>query len=418
MYLKDTELSKMPGGEDLFSGLQKFNIRHVEQLASIMDSPVGSRTLTEVFMDRFDWEEIRTLLRGSDTQAISMPGLSKALAFDRNSRPSNSFTNFAYGLAAEREGIHQYRFFNKIPEHFGDDEDSVLSKNQLVRLDEALKRFPERSEGDELSDTECLHPAGGFPPPRDQGRRGTCAAFSVSAQLQLFIREHVSNFRRVTDFSEQFLYYAAKKSDGRLSEEGTTLYAVMTALQGLGVCAQSTLPYRSYVDWAQTLLFDNSVALNHVLKLAKGTRVDSFCSIPAKDRVESIKRCLRRRLPVSLGVLTFREAWGNDYAIWRGEIGLPLIRHEDDGTITLLDDCDGGHAVCVVGYVNQLDDHLTARPGGGYFIFRNSWGEAWAADSNDGRGYGTLPFEYVERYGVEACVITGVTSTTSKDESA
>lgn len=417
MYLSATRLVTMPNGGDFLVGLRKFNIRHVEQLVSLMDSAVGLRSLTEVFGDRFDWGEVKKLLRGSDVQAITMPGLSTSLVLDRGNRPSNNFSKFSYGLASDGDFKHEYRLFNTIPEHFWVNEDEVRVVSQIARLKEALNSFPQLSEEGEPSGRVCLHPVGAFPPPKDQGSRGTCAAFSASAQLQLFIREHVPKFRRVTDFSEQFIYYTAKTNDGRINEEGTTLYATMSALQESGVCAQSTLPYRPYVDWAQTLLFDNSFDLANVKKLAKGTKIASFFAIPGRDRVEWIKSCLRRRLPVSLGVLTFKEAWGNDYAIWRGEIGLPLIRTEDDGKITLLDDCDGGHAVCVVGYVDQPSEELSDRPGGGYFIFRNSWGLTWAEDSSEGRGYGMLPYEYVKRYGIEACVITGVTQTANRDES-
>ena len=58
---------------------------------------------------------------------------------------------------------------------------------------------------------------------------------------------------------------------------------------------------------------------------------------------------------------------------------------------------DDGQAICLVGYL--LD---TAAPGGGRLIFRNSWGKAWAAKSDAAAGYGTLPFEYVKKYALEA----------------
>ena len=57
----------------------------------------------------------------------------------------------------------------------------------------------------------------------------------------------------------------------------------------------------------------------------------------------------------------------------------------------------GGHAWCVVGY---MDD--ASVPGGGYFIVRNSWGPNWAAESPEAPGHAMVPYEYVERYAVEA----------------
>jgi hypothetical protein len=36
------------------------------------------------------------------------------------------------------------------------------------------------------------------------------------------------------------------------------------------------------------------------------------------------------------------------------------------------------------------------------FLFRNSWSKSWAAGSQYGAGYGTLFFEYVRQYTLEA----------------
>jgi hypothetical protein len=65
-----------------------------------------------------------------------------------------------------------------------------------------------------------------------------------------------------------------------------------------------------------------------------------------------------------------------------------------------------GHAVCVTGFVPDASE-----PMGGYFVFRNSWGSAWAntAPSAGTRyhtpqpGYGQVTASYVEKYLWEAC---------------
>jgi C1A family cysteine protease len=57
----------------------------------------------------------------------------------------------------------------------------------------------------------------------------------------------------------------------------------------------------------------------------------------------------------------------------------------------------GGHAMCMVGYV---DDQQV--PGGGYFIVRNSWGEAFGYDGEVTPGYCRIPYDYVRQYGMEA----------------
>jgi C1A family cysteine protease len=91
--------------------------------------------------------------------------------------------------------------------------------------------------------------------------------------------------------------------------------------------------------------------------------------------------------PVVLSVKTF-ASWDYPTTQDTGEIPLPI-----PGQV-----CDGGHAVCVVGY--ELSESW---PGGGAFIFRNSWGANWAKrQGRFGGGYGTLPFAYVRKHGLEA----------------
>jgi C1A family cysteine protease len=47
-----------------------------------------------------------------------------------------------------------------------------------------------------------------------------------------------------------------------------------------------------------------------------------------------------------------------------------------------------GHSVALVGYKES-----THFPGGGYFIFRNSYGEGFGA-----KGYGFMSYEYAKKY--------------------
>jgi C1A family cysteine protease len=79
-----------------------------------------------------------------------------------------------------------------------------------------------------------------------------------------------------------------------------------------------------------------------------------------------------------------------------------------DGTEILLDPCEGAHAFCIVGYEDDDREESIARPGGGCFIFRNSWGTDWAPSNEHGRGYGQIPYDYLTRYCVDACIVTGL----------
>jgi hypothetical protein len=61
-----------------------------------------------------------------------------------------------------------------------------------------------------------------------------------------------------------------------------------------------------------------------------------------------------------------------------------------------------GHAVCVLGYRSA-----PKVAGGGFFVFRNSWGSQWASTSAEfgelgGPRYGIVSAEYVNKYANEA----------------
>jgi len=97
-----------------------------------------------------------------------------------------------------------------------------------------------------------------------------------------------------------------------------------------------------------------------------------------KNPVE-IRQHLSEGRVVALSVQTY-PFW-TDAATWKsGDISLPL------GEPIL-----GGHAILLVGF-NEQEEH---------FIFRNSWSDVWASESTYARGYGTLPYAYVELDGWE-----------------
>ena len=73
-------------------------------------------------------------------------------------------------------------------------------------------------------------------PVRDQGRRGTCVAFT-----SVGLREYLDSCS--TELSEQFLYWACKQMDGFPDEPGTMIRTAMSVLSTQGVCPESNWPY-------------------------------------------------------------------------------------------------------------------------------------------------------------------------------
>ena len=77
--------------------------------------------------------------------------------------------------------------------------------------------------------------------PRNQGQRGTCVAFAVTALHEYF---HKTNGNAV-DLSEQFLYDETKKLDGFPNTCGTWQVKAAIVLKTLGQCPESTWHYNS-----------------------------------------------------------------------------------------------------------------------------------------------------------------------------
>ncbi len=133
--------------------------------------------------------------------------------------------------------------------------------------------------------------------------------------------------------------------------------------------------------------------------------------------VERVKAELALGRPVGVGLAVYQLAWYNSLGRLRGEIALPLMATSGPQA-TILDNYLGGHAVALVGYVdNSVEDEESQRPGGGYFIFRNSWGEDWAPKNDFARGHGCLPYEYLTRFCLEAQVIDGLAMPKAKTAS-
>ena len=91
--------------------------------------------------------------------------------------------------------------------------------------------------------------------------------------------------------------------------------------------------------------------------------------------LQDLKGALADGQPVAFSVSIF-QSWQNPWTYRNGDIRLPL-----PGERNL-----GGHAMCMVGYAD--DDDV---PGGGYFIVRNSWGEAFGQQGKIAPGYCRLP---------------------------
>lgn len=221
-----------------------------------------------------------------------------------------------------------------------------------------------------------------MPPVRDQGRRGTCVAHAATA-----LREYLTR-RQDCDLSEQFLYWWCKEHDGQPGD-GTYLTVAMEGLLEAGICREADWPYNpNPVDGSEGQgpppLGAERAAQEFRLKT-------SYCLVRRPGGTVAV-RPFKAFLgggsprPVPFSVPLF-DSFFNQATRRTGRVIMPLPGEEPRG----------GHAMCLVGY---RDDENA--PGGGFFIVRNSWGEGWAYNCEQGAGHALIPFAYIEQQCWEA----------------
>lgn len=222
-----------------------------------------------------------------------------------------------------------------------------------------------------------------MPPIRNQLDRGTCVAFASLAAYEHFLHINGTN----VDLSEQFLYWNCKANDG-YAGEGTWVRVAYERLHQDGCCLEDKWPYvptPTPNNWGQG-------------RPPAGAQIQALSYRPQKyltlapTSVADLKATLLSGRCISFSVPVYNTFMLNVQAKKTGDIPNPV-----PGEFPV-----GGHAMCFVGYV---DDLTTPGLGGGRFLVRNSWGPAFGFASAYGPGYGTISYAYIARLCKEAFAI-------------
>jgi hypothetical protein len=208
---------------------------------------------------------------------------------------------------------------------------------------------------------------GGLSPIRNQGMRSTCVSFAVTAAHELLANDG-------TDLSEEFLHWGCKRVDNMPAIEETTLVAASEALRRVGQASEALWAYDENRD-------QRAAGYRPSLQACRDAWMRR---LPAGQPLPAATAELRTAIDTGDAIVLGVELFASWHLVGAdGLVGLPAL------TMPPL----GGHAVMVAGYIDA--------PAAFHFIVKNSWGSQWG----DG-GYGYLPAEYVDHYGVAGWAFT------------
>lgn len=201
----------------------------------------------------------------------------------------------------------------------------------------------------------------------DQGAVGDCTACSLAGMLQGLRARAGKPF---VAFDVPAIYYEERAMEGDpMSDRGAAIPDGLEVLRTIGAAPASDGPPPDVLE--TTPPSDVEMADAQVYRIAAWQAIALVAAGTAPQVLVPLLEVLARRIPVEAGIVVpvdLEDASG-------GFVRMPTRGEERVG----------GHAVVFVGY---RDD--ASAPGGGWIVFRNSWGVRWG-DS----GHGYLPYAFV-----------------------
>ena len=214
-------------------------------------------------------------------------------------------------------------------------------------------------------------------PVEDQGQLGSCTAQAGAGLIEYYERKA---FGHHVESSRLFLYKTTRGLMKSKGDSGATLRTTMGAMVIFGVPPE---PYWPYTD-AEDKFDREPPAFCYAFALSYRTLLyfrHDPAGAPHASVLERLKTYLAAGHPAMFGFTVYSSI---DQAETTGRIPLPHGRER----------IEGGHAVVAMGFDDAMA--IANASGGeasrGALLIRNSWGRAWGE-----KGYGWLPYAYVER---------------------
>jgi len=216
----------------------------------------------------------------------------------------------------------------------------------------------------------------------NQGERGTCSVFAVTGLLEF---EYANTLgQTVLPLSVEYLNWASNKIVGE-TVDGSYFSDAVKALKKYGICENALFPY--YVQNYTNKVEPSFAAIKDAKKRRGVTAIWIKDWNPSTGmsniQILQVKTQIKNIHPVAIG---FR--WPKKDEKYRKIVNGLMIVPPEEGVFD-------GHSVLLVGFKDDKDI-----PGGGYFIFKNSYGKEYGEN-----GYGKMPYEYVRKYANDGVAI-------------
>jgi len=228
---------------------------------------------------------------------------------------------------------------------------------------------------------------------RDQGDRGTCSVFATT----FLIEYHDARNQNANglDLSEEYLNWA-KNQANKSDVDGGKFTDIIRGYEEFGMLAQKDMPNQPSftpkhpVTPRRSLIADGKKFPRFRFKFIK--EWDNQKGMSDKE-LEATKAALTAGRPVATGIwwLAHFETVMVDQVPLVKEYPRSANNNRDASKNPMFD----GHSIDLVGFHEGREF-----PGGGYFIFRNSFGPRFGHD-----GYGFLSFDYMRNYSNDAIAI-------------
>ena len=213
-------------------------------------------------------------------------------------------------------------------------------------------------------------------PAREQGDRGDCSLFAITGAVNYELaREHPKAPRPL---SEEFLIWASDEATGAKGDQAM-FYKAVLGLNAHGICANSLMPYQAKPN-------PNRKPSPEAVNEAK--------AYSHRWAVHWIKRWDVTQRLTDAQLYAIKQAIADGHPVASG-LRWPT-KGDDLIEVPPADKVSDGHSVLLVGYEDDAK-----KPGGGIFVFRNSWGPKWGNN-----GYGNMSYAYARSYANDALLLT------------